>query len=165
MVQRSGNWVQDHVPASKTLRSQALSIAAVHKQSGSAVVGDEGLLRRERTAVDPYSRREYEQRAQEDAVDILGKLGMERTSSERFYRIGDEDSYFVEFEQSVVVPEGHVGIVQPRDSLLRSGVLLETAFVEPGQEDVEAQLFIEDRFVLLAEDATVAELVVVKTAG
>lgn len=165
MVQRSGNWVQDRVPASDALQSQALSIASVYKQSGSAVVGDEGLLRRERTEVDPYSRREFEQRAQSDAVDILGKLGMDRSSTERFFRIGDEDSYFVEFEQSVVVPEGHVGIVRPRDSLRRSGVLLETASVGPGQEDVEAHAFVEDRFVLLAEDATVAEMVVVETAG
>jgi deoxycytidine triphosphate deaminase len=165
MVQRTGNFVQDRVPASETLQSQALSIDAVYKQSGNAVVGDEGLLRRERTEVDPYGCREFEQRAQSDAVDILGKLGMDRTSTERFYRIGDEDSYFVEFEESVIVPDGHVGVVRPRGTLRRSGVLMETAYVEPGQEDIEAHVFVEDRFVLLAEEATVAEMVVVKTAG
>jgi deoxycytidine triphosphate deaminase len=165
MVHRSGNFVQDRVPESEDLQSQALSIEAVHKQRGNAVVGDEGLLRRERSTVDAYSRREYEQRAQSDAVDILGRLGMDRSSTERFYRIGDEDSYFIEFAESVIVPEGHVGVVRPRDTLRRSGLLLETAFVEPGQEDVETHVFVEDRFVLLAEDATVAEMVVVKTAG
>ena len=165
MVQRSGTFVQDRVPASETLQSQALSIATVHKQTGNAVVGDEGLLRRERTEVDPYSRREYEQRAQSDAVDVLGRLGMDRSSTQQFYRIGDEDSFFIEFEESVIVPEGYVGIVRPRDTLRRAGVLMESAFVDPGQEDVEAHVFVEDRFVLLAEDATVAEMVVVKAAG
>ena len=165
MVQRTGTFVQDRVPAGETLRSQPLSVAAVHKQTGNAVVGDEGLLRRERTAVDAYSRREFEQRAQSDAVDILGRLGVDRTSQQRFYRVDDEDSYFVEFAESVAIPDGHVGIVRPRDSLRRSGVLMETAFVEPGQSEVESHVFVEDRFVLLAEAATVAELVVVEASG
>lgn len=165
MVQRSGNFVQDRVPASERLQSQPLSIAAVYKQTGNAVVGDEGLLRRERSEVDPYSRREFEQRAKSDAVDILGRLGMDRSSTERFYRIGDDDSYFVEFGESVVVPDGHVGIVRPRDSLRRSGLLMQSGFVAPGQEDVEAHLFVEDSLVLLAAGSTIAELVVVESAG
>jgi deoxycytidine triphosphate deaminase len=153
------------VPASDRLKSQPLSIATVHRQRGNAVVGDGGLLRRERSAVDPRSRREFDQRAQEDAVDLLGRLGIEKTSTDRFYRLDDDDSYFLEFSESVIVPAEHVGLIQPRGSLMKSGALLETTFVDPDQETVEAHAFVEDGLVLLAEDATVAELVVARARG
>lgn len=165
MVNRTGNFVQSRVPASDTLKSRSLSIGTVYRQRGDVVVGDEGLFHRERSAVEPRSRREFEQRAKEDAVDVLGRLGMGPSSLERFYRIGDEDTYFVEFSESVTVPEDHVGIVRSRETLRRSGALMETAFVDPGQETVEVAVYVDDQFVLLAEDATVAEVVVVETAG
>lgn len=165
MVNRTGNFVQSRVPASETLKSRSLSIETVYRQRGDVVVGDEGLFHRERSVVEPRSRREFEQRAKEDAVDVLGRLGMGPSSTERFYRIGDEACYFVEFGESVTVPEEHVGIVRSRETLRCSGALMEAAFVDPGQETIEAGLYVDDQFVLLAEDATLAELVVVRTAG
>lgn len=165
MVNRTGNFVQSRIPASDTLKSRSLSIETVYRQRGDAVVGDEGLFHRERSVVEPRSRREFDQRAKEDAVDVLGRLGMGPSSTERFYRIDDEAIYFVEFNESQIVPEGHVGIIRPRQTLRRSGALLEASFVDPGQETIEAAVAVEDQFVLLAEDATVAELVVVTTEG
>lgn len=165
MVQRTGNFMQERVPASDRLKSQPLSIETVYRQGGNAVVGDEGLLRRERSEVDPRSRREFQQRAKEDAVDLLGKVGVDPTSRERFYRIDEDDNYFLEFNESVIVPTEHVGLIQPRGTLMKSGVILETTFVDPEGDDVEAQVFVDDGLVLLAEDATVAELVVVKARG
>lgn len=165
MVNRSGNFVQAHLPASETLTSQSLSVEAVYRQRGDAVVGDEGLLHRERSEVTPRSRREFKQRAKEDAVDVLRRLGIDPSSSERFYLVTDEDSYFVEFSEPSPVPEGYVGIVRPRETLRRSGVMVETSFVDPDQETIEMGVFVEDRSVLLAEDAAIAELVVVETAG
>lgn len=165
MVNRTGNFVQSRVPASDTLKSRSLSIESVYRQRGDVVVGDEGLFHRERSEVEPRSRREFEQRAREDAVDVLGRLGMGPSSTERFYRITDEATYFVEFSESQVVPDGHVGVVRPRETLRRSGALLQTAFVDPGQETIEAAVSVDDQFVLLAEDTTVAELVVVRTEG
>lgn len=164
MVFRSGNFAQERVPHAATEAVRTLTIESLYRQRGDAVVGDEGLLRRERGEVEPYSRREFEQRAQEDAVELLGRLGLDRTSSERFYRIDDEDSYFVEFAEPIDVPAGHVGLVRPRDTLRRAGVIIETAFVGPEDETVEALALLEDAFVLVAENAAVAELVVVETA-
>lgn len=165
MVNRTGNFVQDRIPASEKLRSRSLSVAAVERQRGDAVVGDEGLLHRERSSVTPRSRREFEQRAKEDAVEVLRRLGIEPSSSQRFYRVDDEGSYFVQFEESVTVPEGHVGLVRPRDGLRRSGALVETTFLSPGTSRVEVGLFVDDQVILLAEDATLAEVVVVTTEG
>lgn len=165
MVNRSGNFEQAHLPASERLTSKSLSIEAVYRQRGDAVVGDEGLLHRERSEVTPRSRREFQQRAKEDAVEVLRRLGIDPSSAERFFLVTDEDSYFVEFSESAPVPEGYVGVVRPRETLRRSGAMVETSFVDPDQETVEMGVFVEDRSVLLAEDAAVAELVVVETAG
>jgi deoxycytidine triphosphate deaminase len=165
MVQRTGNFTQERVPVSDRLKSQPLSIEAVYRQGGNAVVGDEGLLRRERSEVEPRSRREFQQRAKEDAVDLLGKVGIDPHSRERFYLVDEDDNYFVEFTESVIVPTEHVGLIQPRGTLMKSGAMLETTFVEPEQEDVMAQVFVDDGLVLLAEDATVAELVVARARG
>lgn len=165
MVNRTGNFVQDRVPTAGGYPSLPLSVAAVYRQRGDAVVGDGGLLRRERSEVPPRSRYEFEQRAHEDAVDLLGRLGIDADGDERFYRIDEEDTYFVEFGQSVNVPSGHVGVVRPRETFRRAGALMETSFVAPDQGTVEAHVFVEDAFLLFAEGATVAELVVVETTG
>lgn len=165
MVQRTGNFTQEQVPANDRLKSQPLSIEAVYRQGGNAVVGDEGLLRRERSEVQPRSRRELQQRAKEDAVDLLGRVGMDPHSQERFYLVDEDDTYFLEFSETVIVPAEHVGLIQPRGTLMKSGAMLETTFVDPDMETVEAQVYVDDGLVLLAEDATVAELVVARARG
>ena len=88
-------------------------------------------------------------------------------------RIGDRDrvapengtyrlrsgGYIIRYQEEIAIPEGHLGLLYPRSSLLRNGAMINTAVWDSGYRgrgegllDVTAPLTIE-------EDARVAQLV------
>lgn len=165
MVVRSGNFVRDEATAATDRATATLSIEAVHYQRGDAVVDDDVCLHRERGEVTPRTRREFQQRANDEAATLLNSFGVDSASDERFYRLADRGAYVLTFSESVSVPTGHVGLVEPRDVLFDSGAVATTRFVLPGEETVTLSLTVDDEVVLLAEGATVADMVVVERAA
>lgn len=166
MVVRSGNYVQDMIPrpGSAARRTLGLSVARLERHRGEAVVGTEGVYRQERTDVEPHKRQEFERMGQEDADMILHRLGMTPHSTERFYRLDEDATYVVTFAETPDIPAGHVGVVRPRKTLWASGVLMNSHIVGPEQTRIDALLYQRDSFTLIAEGATIAELVVVESA-
>lgn len=164
MVIRSGKFVEERleIDAARREYSTNLSIDTIYRQRGDAVVGSAGVVRRERSELSRRTRRHYQQRGRDDAEALLREAGVEARSEEEFFRLNDEETYYVEFAEELDVPEGHVGLVFPRENLLRAGVRMHTSYVGPGQDECEALVTLEDRFVLVSAGAEVAELVVVR---
>ena len=162
MVRRSGTYVEDRFPTSGTKETLPLSIDTLYSQHGEAVVGENGVLRPERKKLEPRTRRQFSTMGQGDADALLQKLGLSPTSDKRFYRIDENGAYMVTFNERVKIPDGHLGIVKPRENLRATGVLLNASYVEPGDNVVDATLFIEDQFGLLAEGTAIADLAVVE---
>jgi len=71
----------------------------------------------------------------------------------------------VEFDEAVSVPTGHVGLVVPRENVLRAGVMTHAAPIGPEEDTAEALLHVKANNVLLDHEATVAELVVAEAAA
>lgn len=164
MVIRSSRFVEERLDLDEAGRtySKNLSIDTIYRQRGDAVVGSVGVVRRERSELTTHTRNHYQQRAHEDADDLLREAGVGRDSDEQFYRLNDEDTFYVEFEEEIDVPEGHVGLIFPRENLLRAGVLMHTTYMGPGEASAEALLMLEDRFVLISAGAEIAEMVVIE---
>jgi len=164
MVFRSGSFVEERLDIEGVGReySKNLSIDTISRQRGDAVVGSDGVVRRERSELSRRTRHHYKQRAKEDADKLLREAGVDVDADEQFYRLNDDESYYVEFAEEVDVPDGHVGLVFPRENLLGAGVRLHSTYVGPGQDECEALLTIEERFVLVSAGAEIAELVVIE---
>lgn len=164
MVIRPSKFVEERLALDEAGRtySKNLSIDAIYRQRGDAVVGSAGVVRRERSELSTHTRNHYQQRAHEDADALLSEAGVGRNSEEQFYRLNDEDTFYVEFAEDIDVPEDHVGLIFPRENLLRAGVLMHTTYMGPGEETAEALLMLEDRFVLVSEGAEIAEMIVVE---
>ncbi|PSQ15868.1 hypothetical protein BRD00_12700 [Halobacteriales archaeon QS_8_69_26] len=165
MVIRSGNYVEERLGVSGGRSyTRSLSIREIGRQTGDAVVGARGVVRSRRSDVPTHTRYDFNQHAQQDADTLLGEAGLEPDSEQEFYRLDDEDVYFVRFNEDVEIPEGTVGYVTPRENLLRCGVQMHATAVLPGDDDPEALLTLKDQFVLVEENALIAELTVVEAA-
>lgn len=164
MVRRSGNYIQDSFPGTVSDRAGALSVGRVFSQPGETVVGESGVLRPERSELEPLRRRELDQRGYEDADGLLKRAGLGPRSPERFYRLEEGTTYVVEFAESPTVPDGGVGILEPSENLRSANVIMTASFVGPDHGPIEASLKVDDQFALVAEDAAIAELIVVPTA-
>jgi len=57
----------------------------------------------------------------------------ERTPEDGDYRL-DPGGYVVEYGETVRIPDGHVGFLYPRSSLLRNSCMLDTAVWDAGYE-------------------------------
>lgn len=165
MVVRSGNFVHDEAAEGSERATATLSIDSVHHQRGDAVVDDGSCLHRERSEVSALTRREFQQRGRDEATTLLNSFGVDMRSTDRFYRLADHGAYVLTFSETVSIPSGHIGIVEPRDVLLDSGAVATTRFVLPGEETVTLSLTVDDEIVLLSESATVADVVVVERAA
>jgi deoxycytidine triphosphate deaminase len=73
--------------------------------------------------------------------------------------------YYVEFAEEVDVPEGHVGLVSPQETLLWAGVMMQASLIGPEEDTAEALITVEENSVLLQASSSVAELVVLEPAG
>ena len=75
-----------------------------------------------------------------------------------FYTL-DRGGYVVEYADRVVIPEGHVGFLYPRSSLLRNSCMLDTAVWDAGYEGRGEGLLEVHHPVELETGARIAQLV------
>lgn len=165
MVIRTTDYVEERMPgpaAAGREYSRELSPAAVYRQDGYAVVGSSGLLRQERAELRTHTRAHYEKRGRADANALLGEAGVSTDDDREFYRLTEEHAYYVEFEQELSVPDGHVGLVVSQENLLRAGVMTHADPVGPNETTAEALLHVEASHVLVDHEASIAEMVVVE---
>ena len=76
----------------------------------------------------------------------------------------DPGGYVVEYADRVVVPEGHVGFLYPRSSLLRNSCMLNTAVWDAGYEGRGEGLLEVHHPVELETGARIAQLVLAEAA-
>jgi dUTP pyrophosphatase len=141
---RSGAFVAQHVSPTDDDQVQPngvdLTLGAVYEQVEPGHIGRSGKTVGDRRAVDPDA-----------AADVPT------------YRL-DPGGYLAEYAERVRIPEGHVGFVLPRSSLMRNSAMLHTAVWDAGYEgrgegllEVHHELAIERgarfaQFVLAAAD-------------
>lgn len=71
----------------------------------------------------------------------------------------DTGGYVLEYAEAVTIPEGHVGFVLPRSSLMRNGAMLNTAVWDAGYSGRGEGLLQVHNPVSLERGARVAQLV------
>nr|WP_248898000.1 deoxyuridine 5'-triphosphate nucleotidohydrolase [Haloplanus sp. XH21] len=71
----------------------------------------------------------------------------------------DPGGYVLRYGETVHIPEGHVGFVYPRSSLMRNGCMLHTAVWDAGYEGRGEGLLVVHHPVEIEPDARVAQLV------
>lgn len=69
----------------------------------------------------------------------IGREGKRVANRRRLAADGDEyrlspGGYVAEYAERVAIPQGHIGFVLPRSSLLRNGAMIETAVWDTGYE-------------------------------
>ncbi|MFB6194117.1 MAG: deoxyuridine 5'-triphosphate nucleotidohydrolase [Halobaculum sp.] len=74
------------------------------------------------------------------------------------YRL-EPGGYVVEYAERLRVPDGHVGFVLPRSSLLRNGATLETAVWDAGYEGRGEGLLQVHHAIEIREDARIGQFV------
>lgn len=163
MVIRAGDYVEERLDGT-TERGyrRELSIQAVSRQRGDAVVGAEGIVRPRRTELPTHTRYDFSQHAQQEADALLAEAGLAEDSDQEFYRLDAEDTYFVRFVEDPAVPEGSIGYVTPKPNLLHCGVEMNASAVGPDDGPPEATLSLTDGSAFVQADAAIAELVVLE---
>ena len=76
----------------------------------------------------------------------------------------DAGGYIVEYGDRVVIPEGHVGFLYPRSSLLRNSCMLDTAVWDAGYEGRGEGLLEVHHPIELEAGARIAQLVLAEAA-
>ncbi|WP_254273033.1 deoxyuridine 5'-triphosphate nucleotidohydrolase [Haloarcula marina] len=76
----------------------------------------------------------------------------------------DRGGYVVEYADRVVIPEGHVGFLYPRSSLLRNSCMLDTAVWDAGYEGRGEGLLEVHHPIELERGARIAQLVLAEAA-
>ncbi|MBV0903746.1 deoxyuridine 5'-triphosphate nucleotidohydrolase [Halomicroarcula salina] len=79
------------------------------------------------------------------------------------YRL-DRGGYIVEYADRVAIPEGHVGFLLPRSSLLRNSCMLDTAVWDAGYEGRGEGLLEVHHPIELEAGARIAQLVLAEAA-
>jgi dUTP pyrophosphatase len=79
------------------------------------------------------------------------------------YRL-EPGGYIVEYGDKVVIPDGHVGFLYPRSSLLRNSCMLNTAVWDAGYEGRGEGLLQVHHTVELEAGARIAQLVLAEAA-
>jgi deoxycytidine triphosphate deaminase len=141
---RSGGFVADHVEPTTDAQHQPngvdLTLAAVFEQR------DPGRIAREDKTIgdrEPVS------------ADAGDGDGVER------YRLSP-GGYVVRYAETVAIPEGHVGFIYPRSSLLRNSCMLDTAVWDAGYEGKGEGLLEAHHEIELEAGARIAQLVLAK---
>ena len=123
---RSGAFVADHLSPVTDAQVQPngvdLTLDAVYEQTGPGRIGRDGKTVGERRCLDPSS-------ASADAESGPDA----RADDADAYRL-NPGGYVAEYAETVRVPEGHVGFVYPRSSLMRNSCMLHTAVWDAGYE-------------------------------
>ena len=77
------------------------------------------------------------------------------------YRL-DPGGYIIRYREQIAIPEGHLGFLYPRSSLLRNGAMINTAVWDSGYRGRGEGLLDVTAPVSIAADARVAQLVLAK---
>ena len=152
---RSGAFVAEHVTPTDESQVQPngvdLTLGAVYEQVEPGHLGRSGKTVGERRGVEP-----------EPAEGVEGG-GADDEDGVPAYRL-EPGGYVAEYAERVGIPEGHVGFVFPRSSLMRNSSMLHTAVWDAGYEgrgegllEVHHDLVVERgarfaQFVLAAAD-------------
>ena len=119
-MHRSGAFVADHVEpitgAQRQPNGVDLTVEAVFEQVTPGRLGREGKTVGERAEIEPAGG---------------GESG--DNGEARVYRL-QPGGYVVRYGETVAIPEGHVGFIYPRSSLLRNSCMLDTAVWDAGYE-------------------------------
>jgi deoxycytidine triphosphate deaminase len=159
---RSGAFVAQHVSPTDDDQVQPngvdLTLGAVHEQVEPGRLGRSGKTVGERRTVDPGGHVGSEGGNGSESGDGDGA-----ESGIPTYRLGP-GGYVAEYAERVRIPDGHVGFVFPRSSLMRNSAMLHTAVWDAGYEgrgegllEVHHDLVVERgarfaQFVLAAAD-------------
>jgi len=76
----------------------------------------------------------------------------------------DRGGYIVEYADRVVIPDGHIGFLLPRSSLLRNSCMLDTAVWDAGYEGRGEGLLEVHHPIELEQGARIAQLVLADAA-
>lgn len=137
---RSGQFVADHIdevePAQVQPNGVDLTLSTVFEQSSAGRIGRGG-----KTIGD---RRE---------CDADGGV----------YRL-DPGGYVVRYGERIHIPDGHIGFLYPRSSLLRNSCMLDTAVWDAGYEGRGEGLLEVYHDIELERDARIAQLVLAEAA-
>jgi dUTP pyrophosphatase len=136
---RSGGFVAEHVTPVDDAQVQPngvdLTLASVHEQTTRGRIARDGK-RIGRRRVVPF-----------ESVE----------GSEWTYLA--PDGYVLQYAETVHIPEGHVGFVYPRSSLMRNSCMLNTAVWDAGYEGKGEGLLEVHRSIELERGARIAQLV------
>ena len=136
---RSGAFVADRCDPVRDSQVQPngldLTLEAVFEQTDPGRIGRDGKTVGDRTRV----------------TSLAGP-------DETTYRLSP-GAYVVRYEQTIRVPDGHVGFVYPRSSLLRNSAMLNTAVWDAGYEGRGEGLLQVGHELELEESARIAQLV------
>jgi dUTP pyrophosphatase len=127
-----------------------LRLGEVFEQVEPGRVGVDGKTVGQRRAVEP----------ERDGGESGGE---DEAGSGEHYRLGP-GGYVVEYADTVRIPEGHVGFVYPRSSLLRNSCMLNTAVWDAGYEGRGEGLLQVHHEVELEAGARIAQLVLAEAA-
>jgi len=137
---RSGPFVADGLDDLAATQVQPngvdLTLGAVYEQVAPGRIGREGKTVGERREIAP-----------DDGVYALSA-----------------GAYIVEYGDRVVIPEGHVGFLYPRSSLLRNSCMLDTAVWDAGYEGRGEGLLEVHHPIELEAGARIAQLVLAEAA-
>jgi dUTP pyrophosphatase len=143
---RAGSFVAEHVTPVRGAQVQPngvdLTVEAVFEQLDPGRIGRDGKEIGERQAVEPEEREEGEP----DAYYL------------------PPGGYVVQYGETVRIPEGHVGFIYPRSSLMRNSCMLNTAVWDAGYEGKGEGLLQVHRDIELERGARIAQLVLAEAA-
>jgi len=139
---RSGSFVASHVEPTRADQHQPngvdLTLDAVFEQREPGRIGRDGKEVGARQSREP------------EPVGEDGDAGTHHL---------EEGSYVVRYGETISIPEGHVGFVYPRSSLMRNSCMLNTAVWDAGYEGRGEGLLQVHHDVELVEGARIAQLV------
>ena len=136
---RSGTFVADHVDPTADEQIQPngvdLTLDAVFEQR------EPGRITRGGTEIGTRQARQREEREEEDSY---------------YLRRG---GYVVRYAETVRIPDGHVGFIYPRSSLMRNSCMLNTAVWDAGYEGKGEGLLQAHHDIEIERGARIAQLV------
>jgi dUTP pyrophosphatase len=169
---RAGSFVAEHVapttPAQVQPNGVDLTLDAVFEQRDPGRIGRDGKEIGERQALDP---------AQVGSGDGTGGGDEQAAVGEEQAAVGDEQAshgdeqagagtyylepgaYVVRYGERLRIPEGHVGFVYPRSSLMRNSCMLNSAVWDAGYEGRGEGLLQVHHDIELEEGARIAQIV------
>lgn len=131
----SGQFLADILEVSDTAQIQPngvdLRVEHVFEQTSQGEIARDGTSVGDRTPIDP--------------IDGYFEL--------------NSGAYIVQYADRVVIPDGHIGFVYPRSSLLRNSCMLHTAVWDAGYEGRGEGLLIVYHPIQLETQARIAQLV------